>query len=317
MRRMLSLVLFAAFSSAVLAQAYPAKPVRMIVPFPPGGTTDIVARLIAQRVGESFGQAIVVDNVAGASGMIGTTAGVRAAPDGYVLTLGNNQTHATNATLFPKAGFDFIRDIQPVARLVRSRHAIVVPASSPYRTLKELIAGGRAKPLSYASSSQGSSSHLVSEALRVQTGMQLTHVPYKGAAPAALAVVAGHVDFMTASYGSVVTQLQGGRLRALAISGESREPAFPNVPTFAEEGHDTLAADVWIALFAPAGTPAAVVRRWSDALAEFAKVADVREKLAAAGFDLWFLPTAQAEQFHRGEVPRWAKMVNDAGVKIE
>ncbi len=306
-----------AMASGTQAQQYPTKPVRMIVPFPPGGTTDVVARLVSQKVGEKWGQTIVVDNVAGASGLIGTQAGVRAAPDGYVMTLGNNQTHATNASLFTKLSFDMLKDVQPVAFLVRTRHVIVVPANSPYRTLEELIAAGRTKPLNYASSSQGSASHLVSDALRVRTGLQATHVPYKGAAPAIAAVVAGHVDFMTASYGSAVVFLQSGKIRGLAISGEKRESAFPDMPTFAELGYEALSADTWIALFAPAGTPRPIVQKWSDALAEFVAMPDVVDKLKVAGFDVWFKPLPEAEAFHASEVARWGKMVRDAGITMQ
>ena len=306
-----------AIAPGAQAQQYPTKPVRMIVPFPPGGTTDVVARLVGQKVGEKWGQTIVVDNVAGASGLIGTQAGVRAAPDGYVMTLGNNQTHATNASLFTTLSFDMLKDVQPVAFLVRTRHVIVVPANSPYRTLEELVSAGRTKPLNYASSSQGSASHLVSDALRVRTGIQATHVPYKGAAPAMADVVAGHVDFMTASYGSAVTFLQSGRIRGLAISGEKRESAFPDMPTFAELGYEALSADTWIALFAPAGTPRPVLQKWSDALAEFVAMPDVVDKLKAAGFDVWFKPLPEAEAFHASEVARWGKMVRDAGITMQ
>ena len=171
--------------------------------------------------------------------------------------------------------------------------------------------------LNYASSSQGSASHLVSDALRVRTGIQATHVPYKGAAPAMADVVAGHVDFMTASYGSAVTFLQSGRIRGLAISGEKRESAFPDMPTFAELGYEALSADTWIALFAPAGTPRPVLQKWSDALAEFVAMPDVVDKLKAAGFDVWFKPLPEAEALHASEVARWGKMVRDAGITMQ
>lgn len=318
-----SLLSFLAACLAVAAPAfaqsapYPTKPVRMIVPFPPGGTTDVVARLVGQKVGAKWGQPIVVENMAGASGLIGTQAGVRAAPNGYELTLGNNQTHATNASLFAKPGFDMIRDVQPIAFLVRTRHVVIVPAGSSVRTFDDLIAAGKARPLNYASSSQGSASHLVSEALRARTGIQATQVPYKGAAPAVADVIAGHVDFMTASYGSAVAFLQSGKVRGLAISGEKREPAFPDMPTFAELGYETLSADTWIALFAPAGTPRPILQQWSDALAEFVVAPDVVEKLRVAGFDIWFKPLPEAESFHAKEVARWGKMVRDAGITAQ
>jgi tripartite-type tricarboxylate transporter receptor subunit TctC len=303
---------------AAQPQPYPGKPIRMIVPFPAGGTTDVVARLVGMKITEMWNQPVVIDNQGGAGGLIGTTAGARAAPDGYVMTLGNNQTHATNATLFEKqVSFDLLKDVQPVARLVSTRHVIVVPADSPYRTLKDLVKAGQTRPLNYASPSTGSAAHLVSESLRLQTGMQGTHIPYKGASPAVLAVIGGQVDFMTASYGSVTQFLQGGKLRALAISGKQREPSLPGVPTFAEEGYDALAADTWIALFAPANTPRTIVQQWSDALAKIMAQADIRQKLEAAGFDISYLPLAETEQFHRNEVPRWGKMVRAAGVTSE
>lgn len=300
------------------AQPYPNKPVRLIIPFPPGGTTDVVARLITTRVGAMWGgQAIILDYRAGASGLIGATAGVRAAPDGYVLTLGNNQSHASNASLYSNLGFDMIKDVQPVAMLARSRHVVVVPANSPYRTIKELISGGQTKPLNYASSSPGSSSHMVSEMFRLQTRMQGVHIPYKGAAAAVVDVIAGHVDFMTASYGSAAGHIQSGKLRALMISGEQREPKLPNLPTFAEEGYEALAADVWVGLFAPAGTPRTIVQQWSDALAKVMAQSDIKERFEAAGFDPWYKAVQEMEQFHSSEVLRWGKMVRDTGVKVE
>ncbi|GAA0502276.1 tripartite tricarboxylate transporter substrate binding protein [Pigmentiphaga sp. GD03639] len=306
-------------SAPALAQggAYPNKPIRVIVPFPAGGTTDVVARLIGAQVGEAWSQSVVVDNVAGASGLIGTAAGVRAAPDGYVLTLGNNQTHSTNASLFPKIQFDLNKDVQPIALLTRTRHAIVVPASSPYRTLSELIQGGRGKPVNYASSSPGSSSHLVSETLCSSMKMRCTHIPYKGAAPAVTDLIAGHVDFMTASYASAIAYIKAGKLRALAISGDTREAQAPDVPTLHELGYETLSADSWIGLYAPAGTPRAILTKWSDELARVMAQPDIQQKLAGAGFEPWFKPLAQFEEFHRNEIARWRKMVQTAGVTLE
>jgi tripartite-type tricarboxylate transporter receptor subunit TctC len=310
--------LFLIVPVALHAQTYPSKPVRIIVPFPPGGSTDLVGRMVAAKISEAWGgrQAIVLEYRAGASGLIGTNAGVRAEPDGYVLTLGNNQTHATNASLY-KLSFDMIKDVQPVARLVRTRHVVVVPVHSPYRTIADLISGGRAKRLNYASSSGGSASHMVSEMFSLETRIQGTHVPYKGASAAIADVIAGHVDFMTASFGSAASQVQGGKLRALMVSGEQRDPRLPDVPTFAEKGYESLAADTWVALFAPAGTPAPIVRQWSDALAEVMRQPDTRRKLESAGFDVWYTPVHEMERFHRSEVERWGKMVRAVGVSVQ
>ncbi|MGE0804674.1 MAG: Bug family tripartite tricarboxylate transporter substrate binding protein, partial [Burkholderiaceae bacterium] len=234
--------LAASAGPAFASDPYPTRDIRVIVPFPPGGTTDVVARTLGAKVGEALGKPVVVDNRAGASGAIGSLAGVRAAPDGYTLTFGNNQTHSSNASLFSKPAFDFVADLQPIALLTRTRHIVVVPASSPYRTLAELTAGGRQKNLTYASSSAGASSHLISETLCSSNKMRCTHVPYKGAAPAVLDLIAGHVDFMVASYASAVAQVRAGKLRGLAISGDAREAQAPDVPTFSELGHESLSA---------------------------------------------------------------------------
>jgi len=309
--------LCASASPAIAQDTYPSREIRVIVPFPPGGTTDVVARTLGAKVGEALGKPVLVDNRAGASGAIGTLFGVRAAPDGYTLTFGNNQTHSSNASLFSKPGFDFVADLQPIALLTRTRHIVVVPASSPYRTLAELMAGGRQKNLTYASSSAGASSHLISETLCSGNKMRCTHVPYKGAAPAVLDLIAGHVDFMVASYASAVSHVRGGKLRGLAISGEAREPQSPDVPTFAELGHESLSADSWIGLYAPAKTPMPIVRRWSDELGRAIAQKEVKDKLEAAGFEVWFKPVDAFESFHRSELGRWKGMVETAGVKLD
>ncbi|GAA5233689.1 tripartite tricarboxylate transporter substrate binding protein [Verticiella sediminum] len=309
--------MIAPWSAGAAESDYPSKPIRMIVPFPAGGTTDVVARLIGAKLGEAWGSTVVVENMGGASGMIGTAAGVRAAADGYTITIGNNQTHATNAALFPKAQFDLTKDVQPIAMLTRTRHAIVVPADSPYETLDALVAGGKQKALNYASSSMGSSSHLVSGTLCAQEGMDCTHVPYQGAAGAITDLLAGHVDFMTASYASAVTYMTAGRLRGLAISGEEREVQAPNVATLGELGRETLSADSWIGVFAPAGTPRPVVEKWSAELERIMAMPDVKSRLEAAGFEVWYQPVAQFEDFHRQEIKRWADMVEASGVELQ
>ena len=264
--------------------AYPTREVRAIVPFPPGGTTDVVARSLIGKIAPALGQPVVIDNRAGASGMIGSAAGAHAPADGYTLTFGNNQTHSSNASLFSKPSFDIANDVQPVALLTRTRHVVVVPAGAPYRSLADLIAAGKQKNLTYASSSAGSSSHLISATLCRDDRMDCTHVPYKGAAQAVLDVIGGHVDFMVASYASAVAQIREGKLRGLAISGDAREPQSPDVPIFAELGREALSADSWIGVYFPARTPRAIAQRWSDELGKAIADPEVQARLRAAGF---------------------------------
>ena len=303
--------------SGAQAQSYPTQPVTVIVPFPAGGTTDVVARLVTSRISTMWGQSIVIENQGGASGMIGTKKGATAKPDGYTLTLGNNQTHATNSALFSKSTIDLTKDVTPIAMLTRTKQALVVPKSSPFNSLSDLITAGKKKPLNYASSSVGSSAHLVSESLSKRNGMTTTNIAYRGAAPAIVDLLGGHVDFMIATYGSSATYISGGDLRALAISGEERAPELPNVPTFNELGMHHLSLDSWVGLFAPAGTPQEIVQKWSSALDQVMKEPAIKEKLTATGFEAWFKPASEMQTFHPAEVARWGALVKEAGVALD
>lgn len=313
----LSALASAGTSPAARAQSYPARPIRLIVPYPPGGTTDVVARLVGAKLTESWGQPVTVENKSGALGMIGTEQGARAPADGYTLTLGNNSTHAANAAMFEKPAIDLRTDVQPIASAARSRHVLVVPAQSPYRSMKELVEAGRNKPLTYASSSAGSASHMISEMLRIRTHMNATHVPYRGVAPAVVDVIAGQVDFMTATVGGVAQHLTAGKLRALAITGSARATAYPTLPTFAEEGLEYLDADAWFAFYAPAGTPRPVAEKLSSEISRIVGLAEVREKLATAGFEPMTMGFTEFEAFHQRELKRWTDMVRTVGIKAE
>lgn len=304
-------------ATPALAQApWPARPVRLVVPFPPGGTTDVLARAIAAKWQEAWGQQVVVDNKGGGGGVIGTQEVFRAPPDGYVLVLGNNQTHGTNGALIPGLPYD-PAGFAAITLVARAPHALVVPASSPARSVPDLIAlGKRPQGVTYASSSAGSSSHLMSETFARRNGMTATHVPYRGAAPAAQDLVAGTVDFMMATWASVSALAADGRIRALGVGGEARFPDIPDVPTLKELGYDYVSGDAWFGLFAPQGTPPAVLDRVHAATEAALGDPVIRGRLEAAGFRIATMPPPAFGAFHQAEVRRWAELVRESGVTL-
>jgi tripartite-type tricarboxylate transporter receptor subunit TctC len=315
-RSLLALPLLAA--APALAQApFPQRPVRLVVPFPPGGTTDVLARAIAMKWQEAWGQQVVVDNRGGGGGVIGTQEVFRAAPDGHTLVLGNNQTHGTNGALIPNLPYD-PAGFAAITLVARAPHALVVPASSPARSVADLVELGRrpGRGLSYASPSAGSSAHLMSETFARRNAMNATHVPYRGAAPAAQDLVAGVVDFMMATWASVSALAADGRIRALGVGGERRFADIPDVPTLKELGYDYVSGDAWFGLFAPQGTPAPVLDRVFAATDSALGDAVVRSRLEAAGFRIETMPPAAFGAFHQAEVPRWAALVRESGVTV-
>jgi tripartite-type tricarboxylate transporter receptor subunit TctC len=313
-----ALALAAVTSAAVSAQGtYPDKPVRVIVAFPPGGSTDIVARLVAQKVSVMWGgKPIVVENKAGASGTIGTGESIAAAPDGYTLTIGNSQTHGTNATLFPKLPYDLVKDVTPIAMLARTKNVLVVAGSSPYKAVDDLLKAAKTKPLSYASVGNGASSHIIGEFITKKFNLNAVHVPYKGGTPALADLMGGQVDFMAATYGSVANLAKDGRIRILAVSDEERDPRLPGIPTFKEAGLPSLGLDTTIGLYGPANLPRPIVEQWSDAMARVAKMPDVATTLESAGFDVWFMPASEMATYHRQEVPRLGKIIKEVNVEM-
>jgi tripartite-type tricarboxylate transporter receptor subunit TctC len=313
-RALLALTLLPA---PALAQSFPQRPVRLIVPFPPGGTTDVLARALAAKWQDAWGQQVVVDNRGGGGGVIGTEAVFRAPPDGYTLVLGNNQTHATNGALIPNLPYD-PAGFAAITLVARAPHALVVPAASPARTVADLVALGRqpGRGLSYASPSAGSSAHLMSETFSRRNGMNATHVPYRGAAPAAQDLAAGVVDFMMATWASVSGLAAGGRIRVLAVGGDARFSDLPDVPTLKELGYAYVSGDAWFGLFAPQNTPASVLER-VFAGTEAALADEVmRGRLEAAGFRIATMPPGAFGAFHQAEVGRWAALVRESGVTL-
>jgi tripartite-type tricarboxylate transporter receptor subunit TctC len=294
---------------------FPERPIRLVVPFPPGGTTDVLARAIAARWADPpLSAQTVVDNRAGGNGVIGTEAVARAPADGHTLVLGNNQTHATNAALIPNLPYDPLA-FAAVTLVARVPQALVVPAASPAREMAGLVAMARAgRRLSYASSSVGSTAHIMAETFNRRAGLDAVHVPYRGAAPAVADLVAGTVDFMMATWASVSALVAEGRLRALGVAGTARFPDLPEVPTLIEQGFDYLAADPWFGLFAPGGTPAQVLVTLYQATVRALSDGEVAGRLTRAGFRLETMPPAAFQAFLAEEVPLWARLIREAGI---
>lgn len=303
--------------AAAVAQAWPARPVRIVVAYPPGGSTDVLARSLAAALQEAIaGSSFVVDNRPGGAAVVGTQAVAQAAPDGYTLALGNNQTHAANAAMLPSLPFDPVADFAPIARLATVHHALVVPANGP-RTLAELAAKGKGGGrVTYASSGAGSASHVIAETFVRRERMNATHVPYRGGAQATTDTVAGTVDFFVSTWPQVVALVRDGRLRALGIGAPARLPETPDVPTFAELDAPELAVDAWFGMWAPARTPAEVVTRLSDALVAILGQPAMRERLTGQGFVAAPLPAAPFATFQREEVARWRRMVEITGIRL-
>lgn len=311
------IALFAALHGTVNAQTYPAKPVRVIVPFAPGGTTDIMARLMAPRLGADLGQQILVDNRAGAGSMLGTELAAKAAPDGYTLVL-NNIGLALNETIYPKRPYDTQRDLAPVSLLGVTPNMFVVHPSLPVKSVREFVALSKSRPgqLTYASGGIGSSSHLAGELLQIMAGIKVIHVPYKGAGPALIDVASGQVHFMINSMPAVMGHVRGNRLRALAVSGLKRSPAAPDVPTIAESGVPGYEFTTWYGLLAPAATPLSVINRLNEAVQKTLQDADLREKLAQQGVE----PEASSPQrfgdIIRSDIAKWRKTIRDANITV-
>jgi len=299
------------------AETWPARPVRIVVPYPPGGSTDVLARTLAAALQEAIpGSTFVVDNRPGGAAVVGTQAVAQAAPDGYTLVLGNNQTHAANAAMLPSLPFDPVADFAPIARLATVHHAIVVPANGA-RTLAELAAKGRGGGrVTYASSGTGSASHVIAETFVRRERMEATHIPYRGGAQATTDTVAGTVDFFVSTWPQVVALVRDGRLRALGIGAPARLPETPDVPTFAELGVPELAVDAWFGLWAPARTPPEITTRLSETLVRILGEEPMRERLKGQGFVAAPLPAGPFAAFQREEVARWRQLVEITGIRL-
>jgi tripartite-type tricarboxylate transporter receptor subunit TctC len=322
MNRFLSLLAAALFTAVIvpthaLAQAFPNKPLKIIVPYSPGGTTDLVARLVAQKLSERFGQPVVVDNKPGANGMIGADAVAKSPPDGYTLGIASPGTHAANASLYKTMAYDTIKDFTPVTLAVSAPMLLVVHPSLKVNDVKELIAAAKAKPgtISYASGGSGSSQHLAMEQLKSMAGIDMTHVPYKGSADAIKDVVAGHVQVMFSDLVPSLPLVAGGQVRALGVTIMRRWPSAPDIPPLNEVGVPGFDASGWFMISGPAGTPKPIVERLHADFKAVMGSDEVQQAFMRVGVvPVVSPPLVELPKFIASEQDRWGKVVKQAGL---
>ena len=317
---LLAVVVVAATAAPAVAQEYPSRPVKLIVPFPPGASTnDTLGRIIAQRLSESMGQQFVVENRPGAGGTIGTEAVAKAVPDGYTLLIGTNGPIAIGPHVYPKLGYDPLKDLEPVTLFAMVPYAIIVNANSKANTLQELVAMAKAAPgqMAYASSGNGSPAHLCGELLRGLTGIDIVHVPYKGGAPASNDLRSGQVQIYCPGISSVLQLIQGGSLKALAVTMPKRTPFLPDVPTAGEQGLGGLDVNSWVGLMAPAGTPRHIVARLNQEVSKLMSRPDVRAALEKNGAEPATIGPAEFGRFLAAESSKWGAVVKKANIKVD
>lgn len=298
---------------------FPSKPITIIVPFSAGGTTDILARIVGVKLGETTGQTVIIDNRPGAGGNIGSSMVSKAKPDGYTLLMGTVGTHAINQTLYPKLNFDPIKDFAPLTRVANLPNLLVVHPSVPVKTVQDLISYAKANPgkLNFGSSGNGSSIHLSGELFKNMTGVDMQHVPYKGSAPAVTDLLGGQISMMFDNMPSAIQHVKSGKLRPIAVTTAKRSPALPNVPTIAEAGVKGYEATSWFGLLAPAGTPPAVVNRLNADLVKILAMPDVKKQMAEQGADAYSETPAAFAGFIKSETAKWAKVVKASGAVVD
>ncbi len=303
--------------SRAIAQAYPSKPVRFIMPYPPGGSSEILARPIAHELTKSLGQSVFVDFKPGGGSTIGADTVAKSPPDGHTVVM-MLTAHAINASLMPKLPYDTVKDFASVTLAATLPLVVVVPAQSPFRTIGDLIAFAKANPgkLNYASAGPGNTSHLSVEYFKSVVGLDMTHVPYKGSGPAIIGLLGREVDFMFDSLSSSLPQILAGKFRAIAMSTLKRSRILPDVPTIHESGVRGFDVSVWYAILAAAGTPAPIVQRLNAEFIKAMRAPEARDKIEAAGYDIVGSTPEQLDAFIKSEIVRWAKVVKDSGASI-
>lgn len=311
----------AAFASlpAVAADGYPTRPIRFILPFPAGGPSDIIARTFGAKLSEALGQQVVADNRGGASGVIGAETAARAAPDGYTLFLGTIGVLTLNPNLYRKLPYDPQRDFRPVTLLSQSPYILLVTPSLPARSVKELVALAKSRPgrMNFASGGNGTGNHVSGELLKLAAGVDIVHVPYKGASLAVGDLIAGNVQLLFINVLAALPHVKSGRARALAITSARRSPAAPDVPTFSESGFPAVQTSSWHGIVAPARVPDPIVRRLHGELSRIARMPDVRERMEAQGAEVIGSTPEEFAAFIRSELARWGKVIKAAGIRAE
>ena len=315
---MVATLLTAASAGFVEAQQFPTRPIRLISPYPAGGGNDVLARLIADKMGEGLGQRVVVDNRAGANTIVGTDIVAKSAPDGHTMVLVPN-SFVTNPGFYAKLPYDTVRDFAPVALVALSPQMLVVHPAVPATTVKELIALSQAKPgfYSYGSSGNGSVGHLAMALFDMMAGVKMEHIAYKGTAPAVTELLGGQIPLMMSSMLSVLPHVRAGKLRLLAVSTAKRSPALPDAPTIAEAGVPGYEATLWYGLVAAARTPAPILDRLSGQVAKTLRDPDIIEKLSRQGVEPYYYGPQQFSARIREEIPKWAKLIKDTGMRVE
>ncbi|PSC06133.1 hypothetical protein SLNSH_04840 [Alsobacter soli] len=303
----------------LMAQSFPSRTITLVVPYPAGGPVDVVARLIAQEAGPELGQSIIVENRAGASGIVGSQAVARAEPDGHTLVLGTNQTHATNQSLLKSTNYDAAKDFTPVAGVADIQHVLVARKDLPANSAADLVKLAKEKPgaLTYGSTGNGSASHLAAELFKTRAGVDLLHVPFKGAAPMTTELLAGRIDVAFATLPSVISQIEAGELKPLAVASATRAAKLPNTPTLADQGVTRVEADAWFALFAPAKTPEAVVDKIYRAVAAGLAKPPAQQAMAQQGLTISMKTPAQLGAMIPGEIAKWADVIRISGARVD
>jgi tripartite-type tricarboxylate transporter receptor subunit TctC len=307
------------FACTAAAQDWPSKPIRWVVPYPPGGGTDVIARIVQQSISEGLGQPIVIEARPGAGGLVGTEAAARSAPDGYTLFMANNSTHGSNPAVYPKLPYDAVNDFAPIAFVASVPYVLVVDPSLPVKNVQELIALAKSKSgkLNYASAGNGSTHHFCGELLKSMSGVDILHIPYKGSPPAITGLLGGEVSMMFANVADIGSQIKAGKVKALAVTTAKRAASLPELPTMSEAGLPGFEIVSWFGLLAPAGTPAPIVARLNAETVKVLERSDVKAALANQGLEV---APGSPEQFAahiKSEIAKFTKIGKAAGIKAE
>ena len=320
MRRFAIMILAALAAASLHAQEWPSKPVRIVVPYAAGGTSDVLARLMGQRLSEAWGQPVVVENRAGANGNVGSDVVAKSPADGYTLLLGTSGSNAVNPSLYKTMPYDAKRDLVYAAPIASTANVLLVNPASPHQNLKSLLDAARANPgkVSYGSSGVGSVLHLCGVMVTQKTGIQWTHIAYKGTGPSLTDLMGGQIDLIVSNFPESLPHVKGGKLRAVAVTGDKRSNAMPDVPTLAEQGFPGFSALAWWGVFAPAGTPKPIVDKLNAELAKAINLPDVKKHLAEQlGMDLVVSSPDALQTWTVGEIARWGKVVKENGIRAD